>query len=86
MDERTKELVAIGASFAAHCQPCVNFHINRAKELGVGDDEIKEAVSVGRMIQNGATSAITRFVESISNISGNKSSTPLEEDVSGCCR
>jgi AhpD family alkylhydroperoxidase len=86
MDERTKELVAIGASFAAHCQPCVTFHLNRARELGIGDDEIKEAISVGRMIQNGAMSAITRFVESISDSSENKSSTPLEEDVSSCCR
>ena len=29
MDENTKELIAIGASLAAHCQPCIKFHIEK---------------------------------------------------------
>ena len=27
MDERTKELIAIGASVGAHCQPCLTYHV-----------------------------------------------------------
>ncbi|MCE5296861.1 MAG: carboxymuconolactone decarboxylase family protein, partial [Euryarchaeota archaeon] len=35
MDERTKELVAIAASVAGHCQPCFRHHLGKAKELGI---------------------------------------------------
>ena len=34
MDERTKELVAIGASVAAHCSPCMKHHLAKCDELG----------------------------------------------------
>jgi len=33
MDEKTKELIAIGASVGAHCQPCLAWH-EKARELG----------------------------------------------------
>jgi AhpD family alkylhydroperoxidase len=42
MDEKTKELIAIGASISGHCQPCLTFHVDQAKHLGIGEDEIKE--------------------------------------------
>jgi alkylhydroperoxidase/carboxymuconolactone decarboxylase family protein YurZ len=29
MDERIKELIAIGASVGAHCQPCLTYHVER---------------------------------------------------------
>ena len=29
LDERTKELIAIGASVCAHCQPCLTYHVNK---------------------------------------------------------
>ena len=43
MDERTNELIAIGA----HRQPCLTYHVAKAKELGIGEDEIREAIAVG---------------------------------------
>lgn len=65
MDEKTKELIAIGASVSGHCQPCLTFHVDQAKRLGAGDDEIKEAVAVGKMVQKGAMSAMNKFAKSI---------------------
>ena len=47
MDESTKELTAIGASIAAHSQSCLTFHVDKAREPGIGDDEINEAFAVG---------------------------------------
>ena len=32
MDDKTKELVAIGASVSAHCQPCVTYHVAKNAE------------------------------------------------------
>ena len=65
MEENIKELIAIGASLAAKCQPCLTFHVNKARKLGIGEDEINEAIALGRMIQKGAISAMDRFAESV---------------------
>jgi len=53
MDEKTKALIAIGASMSAHCQPCVTYHVTKARELGIGDELILEAVAVGQMVDAG---------------------------------
>lgn len=44
MDERTKELIAIGASVGAHCQPCLTYHMEKARELGANDEDIRAAI------------------------------------------
>jgi AhpD family alkylhydroperoxidase len=65
MDEKMKELIAIGASVSGHCQPCLAHHVDQARRLGIGADEIKEAVAVGRMVEKGAMSAMNKFVQSV---------------------
>ena len=44
MDPSTKELVAIAASVAARCQPCFDHHLKKARELGVSESDIDEAI------------------------------------------
>ena len=62
LDERTRELIAIGVSIGAHCQPCLDFHLGKARDLNVGDDEIEEAVEVGLMVERGASAAMRKYV------------------------
>jgi len=73
MDEKTKELIAIGASISGHCQPCLTYHVDQAKHLGIGEDEIKEAVAVGKMVQKGAMAAMNKFAQAIMDGSAAKS-------------
>lgn len=61
MDERTKELIAIGASVGAHCQPCLTWHVQKAQELGISDEEIKAAIEMGHMVEKGSMSAMRKF-------------------------
>ena len=61
MNEKTKELVAIGASVGAHCQPCLTYHVTKAKEVGLTEDEIREAIAIGHMVEKGAMSAMRQF-------------------------
>ena len=61
MDERTKELIAIGASVGAHCQPCLTWHVGKARELGIDDEEIQTAIETGHMVEKGAMSAMRKF-------------------------
>jgi AhpD family alkylhydroperoxidase len=65
MDEKIKELIAIGASISGHCQPCLTYHVDQAKRLGIGEDEIKEAMAVGKMVQKGAMAAMNKFAQTV---------------------
>lgn len=61
MDDRIKELIAIGASIAGHCQPCLKYHIEQAVKLGVSLEEINTAIAVGKTIEKGALKAMDNF-------------------------
>ncbi len=61
MDEKTKELIAVGVSVGVHCQPCLEYHVNKARELGNSDGEIREAIEVGHQVEKGAAAAIQKL-------------------------
>ena len=60
MDEVMKELVAMGASAAANCHPCMDHHFAKCDELGIARETVAEAVKVGLMVNHGAERAIRR--------------------------
>lgn len=61
MNDTVKELVAIGASVGAHCQPCLEYHIQAATALGVPDEDIKIAIEIGHKVEKGAMAAMKKF-------------------------
>ncbi len=61
MNESVKELIAIGASVGAHCQPCLEHHIQAARDLGVPENDIREAVATGHQVEKGAMLAMKKF-------------------------
>jgi AhpD family alkylhydroperoxidase len=61
LDDRTKELIAVGASVTANCQPCLQYHAGRASEAGAGADEISMAIEVGKTVRRGAASKMDTF-------------------------
>ncbi len=42
---KEKELVAVGASVAAGCKPCTNYHFKKVREADASNEEIKQAIS-----------------------------------------
>jgi AhpD family alkylhydroperoxidase len=64
-DDKMTELVAIGASVAANCHPCVKYHVNKAQEIGVDKEDIKEAISVGKMVRKGAAGKMDELTSEI---------------------
>jgi AhpD family alkylhydroperoxidase len=38
---REKEIISVGASVAAGCQPCTRHHVAEARAAGVSDREIR---------------------------------------------
>lgn len=65
MDPKTKELVAIGASVAGRCQPCFRHHLTKAKELGISEADIREAVDFAERIGNAGGQRMDEFVENL---------------------
>jgi len=74
---RLKELIAIGASVTAHCQPCLKYHVGKAKDMGIGDQEIREAVNVGHQVEKGSMSAMRDFAKGLLDSPG--------QDTPACC-
>jgi len=74
LDDRTKELIAIGASVTAHCHPCIRYHLAKARELRATEDEIHQAIEVGKMVRRGATGEMNKLLSQL-----------LEGGASGGC-
>ena len=66
MDERMKELIAMGAAAAANRHPYMDHHLAKCDELAKCGElespraEVSEAVKVGLMVNHGAEQAIRR--------------------------
>jgi AhpD family alkylhydroperoxidase len=61
MDPKTKELVAIGASVAARCQPCFKHHLTKAMELGINEDDIRATVELAERISEVGNDRMVEF-------------------------
>ncbi len=67
LDERTKILIALGASVSANCQPCLDYHLNRARAAGLDGPEIAGAIETGRSVRAGAAAGMDGKISGINN-------------------
>ncbi len=65
LDEHCMRLIAVGASVAANCQTCLETNLARARECGANEDELSQAVWVGRMIRKGAASHLDALAQKL---------------------
>lgn len=61
LDEKTKELIAVGAAVSANCHVCLEFHRGKAVEFGAAAAEIQSAVDVGKQVRRGAAASLDRL-------------------------
>jgi len=61
LDARIKELIAVGASLTANCQPCLQYHVSKARESGADDEEIEIAIAVAKAVRKGAAAKMDDF-------------------------
>ncbi len=79
-DERIAILIGLGASVSCNCQPCVHIHVKKAKEAGISDQEIKEAIIIGRNVKKGAAAKFDDFLATV-----NEGSYSCSDNTGGCC-
>ena len=65
LDEKTEELIAIGASISANCHPCIKYHVNNAREMKIAEDEIQQAIDVGKKVRKGAAGEMDKLLEEL---------------------
>lgn len=65
MKDQIKELIAVGASVTANCQPCLTYHVKEARKYGVDEESIQEAIEVGQMVKKGAMRKYNEFIPTI---------------------
>ena len=63
LDEKTKELIAVGASITANCHPCVKYHVGKAREMEIAEEDILQAMDVGKTVRKGAAGQIDELLE-----------------------
>ncbi len=51
---KEKEMVAVGVSVAAGCMPCTDYHVKAARECGLTDDEIRQAITDAMCVRGSA--------------------------------
>lgn len=63
MTEQVNELVALGAAVAASCEPCFKFHYEKARELHVPAEAVREAVGIGEAVKAASGTKIRGLAE-----------------------
>jgi len=79
LDERTRKLIAVGASVACNCHPCLEYHLGQAQSMGIETALIEEAIDAGKAVRAGAASSMDRLA---SKLTGRKGS-PMQAACSG---
>ncbi len=83
LDEKTKELIAVGAAATANCQPALEYHAKIALEEGSDAEEIAEAIEVGKQVRKGVATRMDVFLSEWAKPASCHQPTKLQS--SGCC-
>ena len=54
-----------GASITANCQPCLQYHVEKALASGADSGEVKAAIEVGKQVRKGASAKMDQFSSSL---------------------
>ena len=81
MENRIKELIAIGASVTANCHPCLAHHLSKARHDGASESDIAGAIAVGKMVRKGASGKTDQFVATVLGTSSPKENGSREDCV-----
>ncbi|MFQ6087684.1 MAG: carboxymuconolactone decarboxylase family protein [Candidatus Methanofastidiosia archaeon] len=83
LDRKTKELIALGTSLGVNCHPCIKHHLELARELGLSEEEIMEALNVGKKVKVGAARSTENFLKNFEETEAFEESG--REDKKSCC-
>ncbi|MEW6527427.1 MAG: carboxymuconolactone decarboxylase family protein [Spirochaetota bacterium] len=65
LNDKTRELIAIGASIAGNCMPCLRYHFAEALKAGCSLGEIAEAVELAKRVKERPIADIYKLSEEL---------------------
>ncbi len=80
MNYKTKMLIAVGTAVTANCQPCLESAVTVARDNGLEEREILEAIGIAKMVRRGAIGNMDEFA---SVLTGNAEENAVPSS-SGC--
>jgi AhpD family alkylhydroperoxidase len=76
LNYKTKMLIAVGAAVTANCQPCLESAVTVARNSGLEEKEILEAIGVARMVRRGAIGNMDEFASALTGNADENAETP----------
>lgn len=83
LDNRIKELIAVGASITANCQPCLEYHVSKAFENGADEGEVSAAIEVGKLVRRGAAAKMDQHAPAVLKAAP-RSASVADGECGGC--
>lgn len=65
LDQKTRELVAVGASIAGNCLPCLEYHFKQCLELNIPITDIKEAIEMAKKVKEAPAKKIDELANNL---------------------
>lgn len=70
LDFRIRALIAVGTAVGANCHACLEYHVGKAREQGIPDGEIADAIETGKMVRKGAQGKMDKLARDLLAIEG----------------
>lgn len=86
ISEQVRSLISIGVSVGVNCQPCLQYHIEKAKEKGIDESDILEAIATGKAVRKGAAYKMDEYTKVIA---GKSATGTAEQELlasHSCCK
>jgi AhpD family alkylhydroperoxidase len=65
LEQRDKQLAAVGASIGCNCRPCVEHHVAAGRDAGLSDAELADAVATARAVRNEAIGLLVARIDEL---------------------
>jgi AhpD family alkylhydroperoxidase len=85
LEQRDKELAAIGSSIGCNCRPCVDHHIPAGREAGLSEADIADAVAVGRAVRDQGIELLAPRIDELLGLGGGPSEPGAMAEASRAC-
>lgn len=82
LSPQVRELVAIAAAIAANCEPCLKYHYDKARKLGVSAEDMNGAVAISLTVKDAPARAM---VELANRLLIKKAAPAPAAAVGDCC-
>lgn len=63
LSDKVRELVAIAASVACNCEPCLKFHYDAARKTGCSAEEMSAAVEMALKVKQAPPKAMRELAQ-----------------------